>query len=87
MENFHKMTTPLPLWGVAKPTSSQKKDKPKDLIENLADPEVEEEDPNSKSKEKFAGLMPGSTIWKYNPNSEYNKLNDKRPGVKEEYQD
>jgi hypothetical protein len=53
----------------------------------LADPEVEEEDPNSKSKEKFAGLMPGSTIWKYNPNSEYNKLNDKRPGVKEEYQD
>ena len=31
--------------------------------------------------------MPGSTIWKYNPNSEYNKLNDKRPGVKEEYQD
>jgi hypothetical protein len=42
---------------------------------------------NSKSREKFAGLLPGSTVWKYNPNSEYNKYNDKKPGKIEEYQD
>jgi hypothetical protein len=40
---------------------------------------------NSKSREKFAGLLPGSTVWKYNPNSEYNKYNDKKPGKIEEY--
>ena len=54
-------------------------------MDALVDPDVEDEDPNSKAKEKFAGLIPGSTVWKYNPNSEYNQLNDKRPNMKEEY--
>lgn len=82
------MTTSLPLRGGHAPaaahhSSQQRNQSKKDVIEALADPLEEEED--LKSKEKFAGLIPGSTVWKYNPNSEYNKYNDKRPGNANDY--
>jgi hypothetical protein len=76
------MTKPLPLRGGKKILSGEELS----IYEKLADANSSNQAKPKKQSEKFAGLI-NDTIWKYNPNSDYNKQNDKYVGQKEEYQD
>eukprot|EP00347_Sterkiella_histriomuscorum_P021164 403335006 len=64
----------------------------KDLIEKLSDPnnhDFDEElaEGTPRTREKFAGLI-SDTVWKNNPNSDYNKQNNKYPQMsREAYED